>query len=391
VVTTPGDYLYLGQLEVDFDAAGEVIHVGQASGPRRVVGGTYADAVGEDAWVKTNVVTPVAAYVSALGTTVVGKVTVGLNGLRSDVRTKATNLGALAADALLWQSWQLRGTYGFDSAVISLQNGGGIRNNSVLATGDLSLATLFDVAPFGNMFAMYPRLPVTVLKDALENAYRGLPSAAGQFGQIGGATVWVDIAQDPMTVNASGALVTHGKRVVQLVLDRGDTLVKNGVVVDSTRKVPFVTIDFLARGGDGFPLAKDSFIVAPIPQHQVLRNYIQTGLAGTVDSVRYPQGFAGRVIIGTTGPVSVLKRHAVVPSVRLQGGMVVARMELSAAGAVDLELLDLSGRQVGRVSRQLSAGVQSLSLGVSGHSRGIYLVRVRTSEFSKVLPVQILH
>lgn len=390
VVTTPGDYLYLGQLEVDFDAAGEVTGIGQASGPRRTVGGTYADAVGQDAWVKTNVVDPVNAFVSGLATTVVGKTTVGLNGVRNDVRTKATNLGALAADALLWQSWQLRGTYGFDSAVMSLQNGGGIRNNSVLATGDLSLATLFDVAPFGNMFAMYPRLPVTVLKDALENAYRGLPSAAGQFGQIGGATVWVDIAKPAMTVNASGALVTHGSRVLQVVLDRGDTLVKNGIVVDSSRKIPFVTIDFLARGGDGYPLAKDSFVIAPVPQHQVLRNYVATGLGGTVDSLRYPQGFASRIVFVTGDPVGVKEFRSIVPRIAFQNGQLTARFEQANAGAVQLELLDLAGRRLVHSGQDLSAGAHAISLSVPNLPRGLYLARLRGAAGSKTVAVQLL-
>ena len=390
VVTTPGDYLYLGQLEVDFDAAGEVTGIGQASGPRRTVGGTYADAVGQDAWVKTNVVDPVNTFVSGLATTVVGKTTVGLNGVRADVRTKATNLGALAADALLWQSWQLRGTYGFDSAVMSLQNGGGIRNNSVLATGDLSLSTLFDVAPFGNMFAMYPRLPVTVLKDALENAYRGLPSAAGQFGQIGGATVWVDIARDPMTVNAAGTLVTHGSRVRQLILARGDTLIRNGMVVDSTRKIPFVTIDFLARGGDGYPLAKDSFVIAPIPQHQVLRNYIHTGLGGTVDSALYPQGYSGRILFVTADPVGVKGLRSVAPRIAIQSGLLTARFEQGFAGSVQLELLDLSGRRLAHVGQDLSAGSNAISLPVPSLPRGLYLARLRGAVGSRTVTVQLL-
>jgi len=388
VVTAPGDYLYLGQLDVDFDTAGEVTNVLYTSGPRRVVGGSYPDAVGEDAWVESNVRAPVAAFVQGLSNQIVGNAKVGLDGTRNSVRSKATNLGALSADAMLWQSRHLA-AQGIDSAVFAIQNGGGIRNNGIVPAGDLSMATLFDIHPFGNMFAVFPHLPVKVLKDALENAYRSLPATAGNFGQIAGGTVWIDTTKAPMTIDAFGALATHGSRVRFLVLDGGDTLVRDGAVVDSARTVPFATIDFMARGGDGYPLAGESFQVAPIPQHQFLANFIGQGLGGSIDSAAYPQDFRKRILFLAGGTVGVA-RHATGYSIRQSRTMLVAKLSLAEAGAARMDLVDVAGRTVASIpERELASGNQELSLPVSGLGRGTFVLRLRAPGISKTQLVQI--
>ena len=389
VVTTPGSYAYLGQLEIDFDASGEVVAVGQGSGPRRVVGGSYPDAVGEDAWIRANVLVPVESYVSNLASAKVGTSQMGLDGVRNDVRTKATNLGALVADALLWQSWQDKDAFGFDSALVSLQNGGGIRNNGILPAGDISMSDVFDVVPFGNRIAMYDKLPVAVLKDVLENAYKALPSAAGPFGQIGGATVWVDVSRTAMAVNATGALTVHGERVRQLVLDRGDTLVKDGRVVDSARAIGVATLDFMANGGDSYPFPKAGFVVAPSTQHDALRSFVQRGLGGVVDSLRYPRDFQRRVVFvqSTTG---IRPGHvAGAPRLAVRGSNLLAQLDLAQAGPVELEILDLSGRRIAGVRTEMPEGLQSLELPLGG-ARGVLVARLRGAAGSRTQAIHVL-
>src|SRR5690606_24652856 len=60
IVTTAGDYKYLGRLVVNFDRTGQVLSVDDVSGPVRV-SGVAPDAVGADPWIQQNVVDPVHA------------------------------------------------------------------------------------------------------------------------------------------------------------------------------------------------------------------------------------------------------------------------------------------------------------------------------------------
>lgn len=387
VVTTQGDYTYLGQLEADFDTAGEVIRIRHSSGPRMVSSAT----VGVDANVKTETVDPVAAYVAGLQTTVVGRAQQGLDGVRNNVRSRPTNLGALTADAMLWQSARIAKSYGVDTARISLQNGGGIRNGDTVQAGPVTMADMFDIHPFGNMFAVFPALPVTVLKDAFENAFRLLPATSGGYAQIGGANVWIDTTRRAQTVDASGNMSTRGERVRLVVAGASDTLVKNGVVVDSSRRIAFATIDFLARGGDGYPLSNDSFLVAPVPQHQFLRDYIAQGLDSTIDSTRYPLAFSGRVhILKGTGPVSV--PHAFRPSfaLRRSGNALVGELVLAREGMASLELLDVGGRRVGFAGGSvLPAGANRIAIPTTGFGRGVLVMRLRAPDLDQVRTIHV--
>lgn len=387
VVTTQGDYTYLGQLEADFDTAGEVIRIRHTSGPRIV----SASTAGMDADVKTETVDPVAAYVTGLQSKVVGRAQQGLDGVRNNVRSRPTNLGALSADAMLWQAARIAKTYGIDTALISLQNGGGIRNGDTVLAGTLTMADMFDIHPFGNMFAVFPALPVTVLKDAFENAFRALPATAGSYAQIGGAEVWVDTTRRAQTVDASGAMDVRGERVRLLVMGDCDTLVKDGAVVDSSRRIPFATIDFLARGGDGYPLAQDSFIVAPVPQHQFLRDYIALGLDSIVDSTRYPLAFSGRVhLLKGSGTVPVARSLQPSFALRRTGNALVGELVLARDGVASIELLDVNGRRVGFAGgTQLHAGANRISIPTTGIGRGVRILRLRAPDLNQVRTVHV--
>lgn len=391
VVTAPGDYEYLGQLEADFDSRGEVIRIRHTSGPRRVVGASFPDGVGEDADVKSEVVDPVDAYVATLAATVVGTTQQGLDGVRNNVRSRQTNLGALTADAMLWQAARMATAYGVDTARISLQNGGGIRNGDTLLAGSLSMADIFDVHPFGNMFAVFPALPVTSLKDAFENAYRLLPASSGAYAQIGGAQVWIDTTRRAAGVDASGAMTSHGERVRTIVMGAADTLVKNGIVLDSARTVPFATIDFLARGGDGFPLSSHRFVVSAVPQHQFLRDYIAQGLGGTVDSTRYPLAFSGRLhIVAPSGPVGAAASPTRSFALRRTPGSIEGRLLLTEPGFVSIELFDIQGRVTARVGGTvLPAGAHTLVIPTRSNGRGVHILRLRAPDLDRVQTVNL--
>ena len=62
---------------------------------------------------------------------------VDLDGRKSEVRYRETNQGNLMADALLWQAGRLALDYGAALPDVAIQNGGGIRNDSLLPAGQI--------------------------------------------------------------------------------------------------------------------------------------------------------------------------------------------------------------------------------------------------------------
>ena len=140
VITAPGGYRCIGQLTAGFDADGKAIGV---------TGRSIAVALDEtpDADVQSSVVEPLQAALSELEANVIAQSAVDLNGVRASVRTGETNVGNLMADATLWNARRLAEAYGAPMAHVGLQNGGGIRNDSVIPAGDVTLSDTFDMAP----------------------------------------------------------------------------------------------------------------------------------------------------------------------------------------------------------------------------------------------------
>jgi 5'-nucleotidase len=294
VVTGPGNYTYLGRLVARFDAAGNLLVTDAASGPVRV-SGTGADAVAPDAAVLAAVAAPVSAFVADLANTVVGTSEVALNGVRDPgVRTQETNEGNLLADALLWKAQQLAPDFGVAAPSIAIQNGGGIRNSSVIPAGDITELTTFDVAPFAN-FVVVMELTPAQLKDVLENCVSQVEDASGRFGQIAGFSFTWDSAGDPRTFDDDGGVTFAGARILEVTLDDGTPIVVNGAVAANAPNVGLATIDFLARGGDQYPLDGIDFTVLGASYQQALRDYIVDALGGAITAAAYPEGGAGRI------------------------------------------------------------------------------------------------
>ena len=53
---------------------------------------------------------------------------------------------------------------------VALQNGGGIRNNTVIAAGDITLLDTSDMVPFANFVSVVEDIPRDQFKEILENA-----------------------------------------------------------------------------------------------------------------------------------------------------------------------------------------------------------------------------
>ena len=155
VVTTTGRYGYLGKLVVHFDGEGNVAEIDkEASGLIRIAGGENPDAMDSNRQVQEMLVDPVLEFrddrVQPIAIS-----QVDLEGRRSEVRSRETNLGNLMADSLLWQAQRVAVDYGAAPPDVALQNGGAIRNG--IPAGPVRLLDTFDMAPFSNL--------VTVLEN----------------------------------------------------------------------------------------------------------------------------------------------------------------------------------------------------------------------------------
>jgi len=150
---------------------------------------------------------------------VIGKTTIQLDGERSNVRSKATNLANLLSDAMVWKSL----------ADFAITNGGGIRAS--IKAGDITYRDVLTVLPFGNMIYIVNLTGSEVMR--LLNFASNVAAGQGAFPQFGGITFTVENGQ------------------VKNVLIQGKAL-----EMDKVYKV--ATNDYMAGGGDGYNVLKDN-------------------------------------------------------------------------------------------------------------------------------------
>jgi 5'-nucleotidase/UDP-sugar diphosphatase len=182
---------------------------------------------------------------------------------------------------------------------VALQNGGGIRNDSVIPAGDVTELTTFAMAPFPNFVSIVPDIPRAQFKEILESAVSRIdpapvPGGTGRFAQIAGFAFTFDTTGTPMLIATDGTVLTPGTRVTDVVLDDGTVIVSGGVVVAGP-DLTVATIDFLARGGDQYPFRGAAFTTIGVSYQQSLSNYIQNGIGGVISAADYPEGGGGRI------------------------------------------------------------------------------------------------
>lgn len=315
VVTTSGQYGYLGNLVVGFDDDGNLIALDDdRSMPLRVVDEVIApDGVAPDAEFVSTIQEPVALFVDALGSNVIAQTEVELDGRRAPgVRTDETNEGNLIADSQLWQTRQLAADFGQPMPDVVLQNGGGIRNDSIIALGadpgaELEITELntWEMVPFANFIAIVPDIPRTQFKEILENAVSrtqpgDTPGGTGRFAQVAGFSYWYDGTGTAQVLNPDGTVAVPGTRVIKVMLDDG-TLIVDGGVVQAGADLTVGIVDFLANGGDEYPFRGAPFTLVGVSYQQALLNYIVAptgdgGLGGLITEADYPEGGEGRII-----------------------------------------------------------------------------------------------
>ncbi len=296
VVTTAGDYRYVGRLVVTFDPDGDLKSIDAGSGPVLV-----KNAAGADASIQANVVDPIEAFNADLAAEVVASSEVLLESNRgtdfgTDVgkRVQESNLGDLVADALLWQAQEEAADFGVDPPQIALQNGGGIRDDSYSVGEtppfDVSRLDTFNILPFDNFVTVIEDMPSEDLLEILETAYGQLPESSGGFVQIAGMTVQLEFSR---AANVPGDDPNPSVDVTSVVLDDATVVVAGGVAQPGVT-VDVATIDFLAGGGDGLPVDQTLDITpVGVSYQQALENYLKAevadgGLGGTIAAADYP-------------------------------------------------------------------------------------------------------
>ncbi len=293
VVTTEGNYKYVGRLVVGFNRDGAIVTLGARSGPVRVAGTALPDGVDADPKVQQQVVEPVQAYVNDLATRQVATSEVALDGVRARIRTVETNLGNVVADALLWQARQQAASFGAPLPVVGFQNGGGIRNDNIIPAGPLTELNTFSILPFLNFVAI-ASVPRAQFKELMENAVSRVAFTDGRFAQIAGFRFSWSATGTAQLVDAAGNVTTSGTRIVSITLDDGTPIVVGGVV-QAGASIPVASIDFLFRGGDSYPFRGLAFTSVGVTYQQSLTNFLRTGLGGTVRAADYPGGGEGRI------------------------------------------------------------------------------------------------
>ncbi|MFC7336873.1 lamin tail domain-containing protein [Haloferula chungangensis] len=284
IVSTDGEYSYVGRLVIDFDEEGRLL---ASSIDPRVSGVFASDETGvlattgastlEEAISASRKASEVEKLTRAVTGVIIAKdgdirgyTDVYLEGRRGLVRTEEVTMGNITADANLAATRLLD-----PSVAVSIKNGGGIR----ASIGDIDGFTGELLPPQGNPLASKPAGAISLLD--IENTLRfnnqltiltlsasglkaiiehgvsasGPGNTPGQFPQVGGMSFSFDPALAPGSRVQSMAIFNDEGSLV-------DAIVQNGAILgDPDREIRVVTLNFMANpsapgsptGGDGYP------------------------------------------------------------------------------------------------------------------------------------------
>ncbi len=272
IVTTAGNYKYVGRLDVQFNSSGNVVgYISEESYPRRVIPDTpdnasaiaalgVTDAVTPSPDIVSSVQVPVADGLEALDAQPVARSEITLDTSRAGARERESNTGNMVTDSYIYAYDQAAGAGAFPARgpgnqVIAIQNGGGIRQNAgdTLPVGDdiISVRNTFDVLAFFNTMTVVQDVTPTELKQVFERS--GSRIGGGQFLQISGLTVEYDVSRTAQVIDSDAATITTpGDRVRSITLDDGTQIVVDGQVDAGAPNVSIVTNSFTAGGGDDY-------------------------------------------------------------------------------------------------------------------------------------------
>ncbi len=290
IVSTNGEYTYVGRLVVEFDENGNLVadsidavesgsYETTNDGVLRVVTDGSATVDGDSISFTENSVADlvqdlagaVEAVVIERDALILAESDVFLEGRRTQVRTEETNLSNAIGDGQIFYAQQ------FDPTVqISIQNGGGIRAEigsiendpdtgvttlgpteanplSGKEAGEVSALDVENTLRFDNALTL---LTLTA-EEILQVVEHGVSSSSEVFGE---ATPGQFIQVSGLTFSFDPSLPANERVGFLAVTDEDgniiDVLANNGEIVgDANRTYRIVTNSFIADGGDGYPFA----------------------------------------------------------------------------------------------------------------------------------------
>jgi 2',3'-cyclic-nucleotide 2'-phosphodiesterase (5'-nucleotidase family) len=299
IVSTDGDYTYLGRLVVNFDENGQIIPQLMET----TINGAYASDIqglNENNLTIDDAIPRVAEISTALSQTIAGnssnvfgQTDVYLNGESTAIRTEETNLGNLIAEANLEYARQIDPT-----VTISMQHGARISSSigqctsTVLANGDIERvclppAGIPEISQQGQISQLDIELALGLndelalvdvtgaqLKALMEHAVSQaeLGAASNRFAQIGGFRFSFDPSETAQTVDTTGPtpiVATSGTRVRSALIINSNmpgvgsiALVQNGVVNPDFADQVFrlVTLRSLVEGEASYPIPRTNIV-----------------------------------------------------------------------------------------------------------------------------------
>ncbi len=294
VVTTPGEYKYVGMLAVNFDDNGVITEISEDS--RLYV--VKEDIYGSDDDLIENIQNPVSQMLDEYASTIIADTQVELDGLSADIRTEETNLGNLVADAILWQANESSDI----DVDVAFFTGGNINNDNVIPVGSISQLDTYDILPFPYFVSIVENVSPQVLKEGLENSVSKVEEVSERFLQISGIQIVWNDEGDALEYDTDGNIVDgkSGNRIVSATLDDGTVIIDEGEIVEDAPSINMAITDFCARGGDEFTFAESTGFstIAGVTSQNALLNYLSAGLSNNlVTTDDYPEGGEGRIIL----------------------------------------------------------------------------------------------
>ncbi|MDR0404767.1 MAG: bifunctional metallophosphatase/5'-nucleotidase [Oscillospiraceae bacterium] len=173
---------------------------------------------------------------------IVGESRVYLEGKKSAVRTRETHLTKIITDAVLKET----------GADLVFLNGGSFRSS--INSGSITMNDVLSVSPFNNFIVTKKIKGLNILK-MLEWGLDKYPSPTGSFPQISGMYCAFDDK------------AKAGRRVK--IIRIGD------LPIDYTKEYTVATNDFIAHGGDGYKVVKDSLEAGEYSGlNEIVANYL---------------------------------------------------------------------------------------------------------------------
>lgn len=216
---------YLGEIEIVFDDAGQVISA--AGNPILLDASVPADKAAAARLAE------LAAPLEEIRAKVIGSAAQDIDGSRETCRAEECPMGNLIADAMLDRTRE-------QGVRIVIQNGGGIRAS--IDAGEITMGEVLTVLPFQNTLATF-QIKGRDVVAALENGVSQVEEGAGRFPQVAGIRFSWTRARKP----GEG-------RIIQVEVEG-----ENGwepLDMDATYLV--ATNNYMRGGGDGYKIFSEA-------------------------------------------------------------------------------------------------------------------------------------